>query len=159
MNIMSSFIEEVDTLEAGNSSADGEVVAWRIVATSLQPDAVELDRWSRQRCPAHTSPRYQVWCLLSAYELRCKAAAVRRQVIPAFKSSVTSARWSAIRPHQLSSVRRCRRHEGTSSGLRLEVKAQFVPQGVGKVVMRARGWPAARVVFGRVVAGQRRCWD
>src|SRR5436305_3036216 len=30
-----------------------------IVGTSLQLDAVELDRWSRQRCPAHTSPRYQ----------------------------------------------------------------------------------------------------
>ena len=33
-----------------------------IAGTSLQLDAVEPDRWSRQRCPAHASPRYQMWC-------------------------------------------------------------------------------------------------
>jgi hypothetical protein len=31
-----------------------------IVGTSLQLDAVELDL---QRCPAHASPRYRMWCL------------------------------------------------------------------------------------------------
>ncbi|WP_433194535.1 GIY-YIG nuclease family protein [Nocardia sp. CA-107356] len=34
-----------------------------IISARLQLDALELDRWLRQRCRAHASPLHNMWCL------------------------------------------------------------------------------------------------